>query len=140
MKKINGFTLIELLIVIAIIAVLTVLGFTNYITSQKRGRDARRMQDLEQVKAALEMYRVDNPTYPNPAAANAAAKFDAMNTVLNPNYIKTTFKDPSRGTYSYQYESDGLTYKLCAFLEKTTPLPSTCGIAGLSTYYGFSNP
>jgi general secretion pathway protein G len=132
MKQINisrrGFTLIELLIVMSIIAMLAVLGSANYITSQKKARDSRRMADLEQVRAALEMSRTDdvNGHYPIQATCSttvqAKANYAAIVTTLKTgNYLKSDVNDPLGGK-SYSYcSSDGLIYDLCARFEKTTP-------------------
>ncbi|PIP15252.1 hypothetical protein COX47_00635, partial [Candidatus Roizmanbacteria bacterium CG23_combo_of_CG06-09_8_20_14_all_35_49] len=55
----KAFTLIELLLVIIILGVLATLIIGNFFTSLKKGRDARRKGDLEQIQRALEMYYED---------------------------------------------------------------------------------
>jgi general secretion pathway protein G len=60
----KGFTLIELLVVIAILGILAALITGNFFTSLKKGRDAKRKADLEQVTRALEMYYEDKRAYP----------------------------------------------------------------------------
>ena len=108
-QTVRGFTLVELLIVIAIIAVLSIFGGANYIQSLKKGRDSRRKADLEQIRAALEMYRTDNTGYPE--AENYA---DAQD-LLRPDYLTKDMADPNNG--EYEYTSDGDEYELCANLE-----------------------
>ena len=56
LNKKHSFTLIELLIVIAIISVLaaTIIAATG--GARKQARDARRTQDLDSLKTALELY------------------------------------------------------------------------------------
>ena len=61
----KAFTLIELLIVIIILGVLAALITGNFFTSLKKGRDAKRKADLEQVSRALEMYYEDKKAYPD---------------------------------------------------------------------------
>src|SRR3989344_1738767 len=61
-----GFTLIEMVIVISIITMLiggSALGYSRY---QQNARDTRRQSDLEQIRAALELYRSNtvNGNYP----------------------------------------------------------------------------
>jgi len=60
----KGFTLIELLVVIIVLGVLAALISGNFFTSLKKGRDAKRKADLEQIQRALEMYYEDKKAYP----------------------------------------------------------------------------
>ena len=53
-KRVKGFTLIELLIVIAIIAVLSVIGAVIYGGVQKGSRDSRRVSDINAIASAME--------------------------------------------------------------------------------------
>ena len=61
----RGFTLIELLVVISIISLLSSVVLSSLSSARMKARDARRMQDLIQIRNALEMYRLDNGTYPD---------------------------------------------------------------------------
>lgn len=57
MKKISnyrGFTLVELLVVVAIIAILSVIGLTIFTSAQSNARDARRKSDVDAIANALE--------------------------------------------------------------------------------------
>lgn len=67
MKKIlrsyAGFTLVELLVVVAIIAILSVIGLTLFSGAQKNARDARRKADVDAVASALEIKRLPGVTY-----------------------------------------------------------------------------
>lgn len=63
----KGFTLIELLVVIAIIGILAGIVLTSLDTARKKGRDARRIADINQLKLALELYYDTNSQYPTPA-------------------------------------------------------------------------
>src|SRR3990167_2876055 len=62
MKK--GFSLIELLVVISIIAVISAVGMTNFLGARERARDARRKQELVQLRNALRLYYNDYRGYP----------------------------------------------------------------------------
>lgn len=53
--RFKGFTLIELLIVIAIISILSVIGYAVIGNSQKATRDARRVSDLNTITKVLEV-------------------------------------------------------------------------------------
>ena len=121
----NSFTLIELLIVIFILGILASLISSNFITSLKKGRDARRKADLEEIQRALEMYYEDQKYYP---------KFDIFSSnnyslcqtkiALNcetdneKTYMQKIPNDPISGkTYEYQFDSNGSYYRLFACLE-----------------------
>lgn len=68
MKK--GFTLIELLVVIAIIGILTAIGAVNLLGSREKARDARRSNDIYQIRLAIELYYGDHKQYPAPMTSN----------------------------------------------------------------------
>jgi len=105
----QAFTLIELLIVIALIAIISGIGITSYSGLQQRGRDAQRVNDLNQIKIALNTYY----NAQNPAAYVAAASkitidgsSDALSSALEPNYIKDMPVDPNNsGNLVYKYQS-----------------------------------
>lgn len=63
-NKKKGFTLIELLIVISIIGTLATLSLVALNVSRVKARDVRRVADIYQIQAALEMYYLDNSSYP----------------------------------------------------------------------------
>jgi len=60
----KGFTLIELLVVISIIGTLSSTALVSMKGVRERARDARRVQDLEQLQRALELYYSDHNRYP----------------------------------------------------------------------------
>ena len=66
MKNINkkGFTLAEILIVIAIIAILSIIALTQYKTQIAKAFDKKRKDHLYRLKVALEEYYADNNCYP----------------------------------------------------------------------------
>jgi general secretion pathway protein G len=60
----KAFTLIELLVATTIIAVLIAIGTVSYSSVSRKSRDTKRRSDVEQIRAALEMYRADIGSYP----------------------------------------------------------------------------
>jgi len=131
----RGFTLIELLVATTIILLLTSVGVVTYQSAQKKGRDSKRKSDLEQFRAALEMYRSDNELYP---IGQWSAALVALN---NGGYLSTAPQDPK--SYSYYYNSAaGYSYDLCAYLETggADDCGSNCGSAPDNCNYKVTNP
>ncbi len=72
----RGFTLVELLVVISIIAILATVLLLQLGTARAKGRDARRITSINQVRTAIEQYFDDNGSYPAGQAFGAAAAQD----------------------------------------------------------------
>ncbi len=64
----KGFTLIEILVVVAIVAVLSAIVVVGLGPARRQGRDARRITDIKQVQAALELYYNRYGHYPDSVA------------------------------------------------------------------------
>lgn len=115
-KSSNSFTLIELLIVLSIIGVLVLLGFSNYLNSVKAGHDARRKSDLKNIQNALEVYYEDNQAYPttltfgtslcHPTGGCSAAQ-----------YMQVVPRDPYGANYIYLTDATGSYYQLYSCIE-----------------------
>ena len=146
-KKLTGFTLIELLIAVSIIAILSVIGIVSYAQINKRSRDTKRISDLEQVRSALELYKIDNGVYPG--SSDNAGNFETLSPNLDPGdgtgplvpaYMPNIPQDPKSTAQTpvfYYYEpvananQQVYSYCLCACLEQvascTTLVSNTCG-------------
>ncbi len=64
-KLVSGFTLIELLVVIAIIGMLSSIVLASLNSARSKGRDARRLSDMDQIHTALELYYDKYGKYPD---------------------------------------------------------------------------
>jgi prepilin-type N-terminal cleavage/methylation domain-containing protein len=76
MKKRNknqGFTLIELLVVISIVGLLSTTILVSLGSARTKARDARRTEDLHQLRNAFDIYYAKNGYYPTPARLNVVA-------------------------------------------------------------------
>jgi prepilin-type N-terminal cleavage/methylation domain-containing protein len=120
----KGFTLIELLIVIAIIGILMSLGFASFQRAQMNARDSRRIQDMDQMKIALEFYFENNHTYPTgvtgqikDAACNGGVAIGWGDPFIcgGENYMKVLPDAP--GTTDYWYVSTVTGFQLFALME-----------------------
>ena len=63
--KQKGFTIVELLIVIVVIAILAAITIVAYNGIQQRAYDTSVKSDLVAASKALELYKIDNGSYPN---------------------------------------------------------------------------
>ena len=118
----HGFTLMEILIAIAILGILAVVGMGNFYTSLKKGRDARRKSDLEQVQKALEMYYNDHGQYPIDSEFDVNSPWGEEFTDGATIYMTKLPVDPkTRSDYQYDYETDdeGTFFQLYTCLENT---------------------
>lgn len=118
-KKNWGFTIIELMVVMTIIAILATLGINSYTAALRKGRDAKKISDLNTLKQSLVMYRADNGVYPGTLPE------------LRPDYIGEIPTPPNGG--SYNYTSDGTGFEIIAQLE--TPSGNHTGDNGENTAY-----
>lgn len=137
MKK--GYTLIEILIVATIIVLLSAVAVVSYSSFLKQSRDAKRKTDLEQIRAALEMYRSDNNEYIS-TTQNIYCSNPIMDYLSTPTkYIESIPTDPKSSTsYLYRCTISADDYTLGAFLEtgSTTGTPcSYCQSGGVPCNY-----
>jgi prepilin-type N-terminal cleavage/methylation domain-containing protein len=138
----SGFTLIELLVVIAIIGVLAAVVLVTTGTTRIKGRDARRLSDLQQVKSGLDIYYNLGSGYPD------TATWDAGQTALTPLSCSgvVAFKPPqdpknaNDSSFAYTYTQGGTSNSGCGGtvysnykIQFKTEGVTSIGVAG--TYY-----
>ncbi len=125
----NSFSLIELLVVVVIIGVLAGLGFLSYSNALKSSRDGRRKADLEQIHAALEMYKSDNGVYPAVAPGNCTNVAGSLAP-----YLPIIPPDPKPASFHYYCIVSAVDYTLGAMIESSAvlcPSPNTdCDVGG----------
>lgn len=120
--KNKGFTLFELLITISIIGILTAIATISFSSAQKKGRDARRIQDMKNIQTAAEQYYSQSTTssYPSLTSFN-----NFVNTLVGSSLMQTAMTDPKNtDVYVYNYSNVGYVYQfntsdycICARLE-----------------------
>ncbi len=137
-----GFTLVELLIVIAIVGLLAVASVVILNQARIKGRDAKRVSDIQVIRAGLEQHWLEKASYPTTAAqvqlgtgnytVLTANGFEA--TATGQSYLAKVPVDPRPSTYYlYQCTSGSTGYTI----QFTTEGVTTYGTAG--TYYAHSN-
>ena len=82
MRTDSGFTLIELLIVVTIIGLIAAMAVPNLINAIDKGKQSRTMNDIKAIAGAVEMYAVDNNTYPR------VDSYAALVPLIQPSHIK----------------------------------------------------
>ncbi len=104
----EGFTLVELMVVIVIIGLLSTLVALTILPQLGKANDQKAKADIATLDSALELYRLNNLTYP--------ATSDGLGALLAPppsltdpsryqagGYIKKLPKDPWGRDYKYEY-------------------------------------
>ncbi len=80
----RGFTLLELLVVIAIIGLLSSVVLASVNSARAKARDTLRLQHIQQIKNALELYRTANGAYPSSLGCGGVAPNNAWCNTNNP--------------------------------------------------------
>ena len=106
----QGFTLVELMVVIFILGLLATIVVINVLPSQDRAMVGKAQSDIATLSQAMEMYRLDNLSYPT-SSEGLQALVSAPPTLAQPEryrrggYIKKLPDDP--WGRPYQYASPG---------------------------------
>lgn len=121
----KGFTIVELLIVIVVIGILAAITIVAFNGVQARAQIAKSQSDLKSMQKLIELYKVDNGSYPTTVDGSGNRQWffrsgNGNNFIpgVVPRYT-ANLPTPSVGTYIYM--SDGLEYKVMRFSE----IPST---------------
>jgi len=115
----EAFTLLELLIVIAIIGILAAIILPFLQPAREKARDARRLSDLHQISAAVELYALDNSnTPPGDDGVEYINGDPQWIPGLVPKYITSLPSDPlDENDHKYHYMRQGVNYEVAAFKE-----------------------
>src|SRR5665647_1797967 len=123
--KQHGFTIVELLIVIVVIGILAAITIVAYSGIQTRARDAIRKEDVTTITKAMELYYVDNGSYPPTSCtlgagckinsgwnSTADASWSNLEAYLVPKYISKLPQDPRASTSTPAGITGGYNYDM----------------------------
>ncbi|MGH8426646.1 MAG: type II secretion system major pseudopilin GspG [Gammaproteobacteria bacterium] len=106
LTPVRGFTLIEVMIVVVILAILAAIIVPRVMTAPEKARVTRAKSDVQAVASALNMYKLDNYTYPTTEQGLAALVTKPVTPPIPPNwqqYLSQVPKDPWGQPYKYLY-------------------------------------
>ncbi len=64
MRKNNGFTLIEVMVVVVILGILAAIIVPKIMSRPEQARIVKAKQDITAIQNALDLYKLDNGSYP----------------------------------------------------------------------------
>ena len=112
------FSLFELLLVIAVMGLLSTLAIIAISNARQKSRDAARLEDMTEIKTALQLYFFDTNKYPEakePVTLGdgnfdclAAGGWAALG--CDTSYLADVPENPTPGGKPYRYSSDTATY------------------------------
>lgn len=107
----KAFTLIEVMVVVVILAILAAIIVPQVLSRPDQARQVAAKQDILSIESALELYKLDNGSYPSTeqgiAALISKPSGDPTPTNWNGPYLKGGIpKDPWGNTYQYKNPGD----------------------------------
>jgi general secretion pathway protein G len=105
-RKQQGFTLIEIIVVVVIIGILATLVAPKFLGRTDDARITKAKADIKALESSLELYKLDNYTYPTTDQGLEALVSAPTSEPLPANwkeggYIKHLTKDPWQRDYQY---------------------------------------
>lgn len=105
-RKQQGFTLIEIIVVVVIIGILATLVAPKFLGRTDDARIVKAKNDIKALESALELYKLDNYTYPTTDQGLEGLVSAPTSEPLPANwkeggYIKHLSKDPWQRDYLY---------------------------------------
>lgn len=113
----SGFTLIEVMVVIVILGILSALVVPNILGRAGDARVAAAKSDIAAIGQALDLYKLDNSTYPTSDQGLEALVSKPSGSPeprnWNPNgYLKKLPQDPWNRQYQYMSPAEGAAYEI----------------------------
>ncbi|MCW8956591.1 MAG: type II secretion system major pseudopilin GspG [Gammaproteobacteria bacterium] len=110
-KQQQGFTLIEIIVVVVIIGILATLIAPKFLGRTDEARVVKAQQDIQALESALDLYKLDNYSYPTTEQGLEALVSEPSSDPAPANwksggYIKKLSKDPWQREYMYLYPGE----------------------------------
>lgn len=104
--KQQGFTLIEIIVVVVIIGILATFVAPKFMGKTDDARVVKAMNDIKALESALDIYKLDNYTYPTTdqgldALINLPTSDPIPSNWQKGGYVKKLEKDPWQREYLY---------------------------------------
>jgi general secretion pathway protein G len=116
----SGVTLIEMMVVLVIIGIVAALIVPNVISRPDEARRAVAVADLRTIAASLEIYRLDNRSYPTTLQGLSALSVKPTDPPEPVNwatggYLPNVPIDPWGAAYIYKQPGDSAPYDLMSY-------------------------
>lgn len=117
-NRLRGFTLIELLVVISIISLLSSVVISSLNDARKKVSTSTTLSNANEYRNAIELYRADNGSYPNPGDTT----YHCLGDYTTNNCGNETVGVPGSGTFNESTTLQNALRNYIAF-PKNDPIP-----------------
>ncbi|MDD4412233.1 MAG: hypothetical protein PHR00_01150 [Patescibacteria group bacterium] len=129
-KNKSGYTLIEIISVLGIAVLLIVISAAGINAVRGHSRDAKRLNDIQELSSALSMYRQETGFYPVKITAGEKLVTPGGKVILNKIPTPPLIKDGpcAPGNYEYEQIDNGRSYSLkyCLGYQVNRVNPGNC--------------
>lgn len=119
-KRLSGFTLIEVMIVVVILSILAAVVVPKIMSRPDEARVTKARQDIRAIGTALDLYRLDNYSYPTTdqgllALVEVPADLPEGANWKKGGYIERIPNDPWGNEYLYLQPGSNAEYELYSY-------------------------